>query len=78
MFTLSFGKLLVVVLVVVAAWRGYRRPDFPSQSWGLEGDALRALPRGPRVDLISRQCFGDFDLSFEWRLPVGGNSGLLP
>jgi hypothetical protein len=24
MFTLSFGKLLVVVLVVVAAWRGYR------------------------------------------------------
>jgi hypothetical protein len=24
MFTLSFGKILVVVLVVVAAWRGYR------------------------------------------------------
>jgi hypothetical protein len=24
MFTLSFGKILVVILVVVAAWRGYR------------------------------------------------------
>jgi hypothetical protein len=24
MFTLSFGKILVVVLVVVAAWRGWR------------------------------------------------------
>jgi hypothetical protein len=43
----------------------------------LEGDALRALAQGPRVDLVSRQRFDDFDLSFEWRLPVGGNSGLL-
>ena len=24
MLTLSFGKILVVVLVVIAAWRGYR------------------------------------------------------
>jgi hypothetical protein len=24
MFTLSFGKILVVILVIVAAWRGYR------------------------------------------------------
>jgi Domain of Unknown Function (DUF1080) len=59
------------------AWRGYRRPDFPAQSWATDGDGLRALPRGPRVDLVSRERFGDFDLSFEWRLPVGGNSGLL-
>jgi hypothetical protein len=32
------------------AWRGYRRPEFPVQSWAVEGDALRALAQGPRID----------------------------
>ena len=60
-----------------AAWRGYRRGDFPARSWVWDGDAIRARADGPAVDLISKQSFGDFDLSFEWRLPVGGNSGVL-
>jgi hypothetical protein len=59
------------------AWRGYRCSDFPGESWTLEGDCMRALAQAPRVDLISKQTFADFDLSFEWRLPVGGNSGVL-
>lgn len=41
-----------------SAWRGYRRADFPA--------------RGEAASLISRERFGDFDLSLEWRLPVGG------
>jgi hypothetical protein len=61
----------------VSAWRGYRREDFPAESWAWDGDCIRALAHGPRVDLISKRSFGDFDLSLEWRLPVGGNSGLL-
>jgi Domain of Unknown Function (DUF1080) len=60
-----------------SAWRGYRREGFPAESWAWEGDSIRALAHGPRVDLVSKGSFGDFDLSFEWRLPVGGNSGLL-
>ena len=27
--------------------------------------------------MISRERFGDFDLSLQWRLPEGGNSGIL-
>jgi hypothetical protein len=65
------------IFLAPAAWRGYRQADFPAESWTVEDDALRVLPQGPQVDLISRKRFGDFDLSFEWRLPVGGNSGLL-
>ncbi len=61
----------------ISAWRGYRRADFPTESWTVEGDALCALANGPQVDLVTREGFGDFDLSFEWRLPVGGNSGVL-
>jgi hypothetical protein len=60
-----------------AAWRGYRQADFPGDSWAVEDDALCVQPQGPQVDLISCERFGDFDLSFEWRLPAGGNSGLL-
>lgn len=59
------------------AWRGYRRAEFPAGSWAVEDDCLRALAGGPPLDLVSKQRFADFDLSFEWRLPVGGNSGLL-
>lgn len=58
-------------------WRAFRGSDFPRDSWAVEPDALRALARGPRVDLVSVKRYADFDLSLEWRLPVGGNSGVL-
>jgi Domain of Unknown Function (DUF1080) len=60
-----------------STWRGFRRPDFPAGSWAVEGDVLHALPGGEPVSLVSRQPFGDFDLSLEWRLPKGGNSGIF-
>ena len=61
----------------VSAWRGYRRADFPVASWTVEGDTLRALGGAAPVSLISRQRYADFDLSLEWRLLPGGNSGIL-
>ena len=60
-----------------SAWRGYRQADFPTESWLAQGEVLEARAEGPVVSLISRQRFGDFHLSFDWRLPVGGNSGVL-
>lgn len=58
-------------------WRGYRRESFPQGSWAIEGGVLRALGGGERVDLVTRRKFRDFELSFDWRLPPGGNSGVL-
>lgn len=60
-----------------SAWRGYRRADFPARSWAAEGETLHALAGAERVSLVSRRRFADFDLSFEWRLLAGGNSGVL-
>jgi len=60
-----------------ADWRGYRQAEFPEGSWVLDDGVLRAVASGPRVDLITRERFRDFAISFEWRLPRGGNSGLL-
>jgi len=38
---------------------------------------LRAIATGPRVDLISRESFRNFALSFEWRLPRGGSTAVV-
>jgi hypothetical protein len=59
------------------AWRGYRLPDFPSGSWAVENEVLHALAGVEAVSLVSREAFGDFDFTVEWRLPQGGNSGIL-
>jgi hypothetical protein len=57
------------------ALRGYGGDSFPT-SWAVDGGELYALP-GAGVDLISRASFSDFELEFEWRVPPGGNSGVL-
>src|SRR5438477_11731145 len=55
-------------------WRGYAQQQFPQSAWSVDGDVLRAIAAGPRVDLISRESFRDFVLCFDWRLPRGGSS----
>ena len=60
-----------------SAWRGYRRAGFPAGSWEVKDEMLHALPDAERLSLISRERFADFDLTFEWRLLEGGNSGVL-
>lgn len=59
------------------AWRGYASNGFPQQSWEADQSVLHALPDGEAVDLVSCETFGEFDLTFDWRLPVGGNSGIF-
>ena len=59
------------------AWREYRGTDFPVASWVFEREVLQALGDARAVSLISRERFVDFDMSLEWRLPIGGNSGIL-
>jgi len=60
-----------------AHWRAYGGTQFPARAWGIDGDVLRAMAGGERVDLITRDSFGDFTLLFDWRLPRGGSSAVL-
>jgi 3-keto-disaccharide hydrolase len=60
-----------------AEWRGYGREQFPQGSWTVDGDVLRAVAQGERVDLITRERFGDFTLLFDWRLPRAGSTAVL-
>jgi hypothetical protein len=60
-----------------ADWRGYGRGQFPQGSWSVDGDVLRAVAQGERVDLITRESFGDLTLLFDWRLPRAGSTAVL-
>jgi hypothetical protein len=62
-------------------WRGYNRPDGSTTQWKVEDGQLTVPPSGGRDtrgarDLITTATFRQFDLTWEWRIATGGNSGL--
>lgn len=58
-----------------AGWRGYRKTAFPEKGWAIEDGCLVRV--GPGGDLITDEEFEDFELSLEWRISSGGNSGVF-
>ena len=62
-------------LSIAAEWRGYRRDTLPS-AWRFDRDGVLTFS-GSGGDIITRRPFGDFELELEWRIAVGGNSGVF-
>ncbi len=58
----------------VAAFRGYKIDSMPS-GWSIVDGTL--TKSGSVGDLITREKFADFELSFDWKLGPGGNSGVM-
>lgn len=62
------------------AWRGYGRDDLP-ETWKIEDGAMvfypSDKPAGENHNLVTKQMFGDFVLSLEWKISEGGNSGIF-
>jgi hypothetical protein len=62
-------------------WRGYKRADASGTRWKIENGMLAVDPgdgkdtRGA-LDIITSETYEQFELSFEWRVSPGGNSGL--
>ncbi len=56
------------------AWRGYGTPDVPA-GWVIEDGALFRKAGGG--DIMTREQFENFELSFEWKIGKGGNSGVM-
>lgn len=58
-------------------FRGYQTDDVPA-GWAAEDGAIRHDPAvDTRTDLMTREQFGDFELSLDYRISPGGNSGLM-
>ena len=64
-----------------AGWRGYDKPDVTGLRWIVKDGAVCLPPadgadtRGNR-DIITADTFGDFDLTWQWQVQPGSNSGV--
>jgi hypothetical protein len=63
-------------------WKSYCGDGFPHHGWVIEDGALKVLGSGRGEagrggDIITRDKFGNFELSLEWKVSEGGNSGIF-
>jgi hypothetical protein len=65
----------------LSGWRGYKRTDAAGTRWTIEDGMLTVNPgdgkdtRGA-LDLITVATYDNFELTLEWRVAQGGNSGV--
>jgi len=57
-----------------AGWRGYRKDSLPA-GWQVVDGALTRV--GPGGDIISTGTYANFELTLEWNISPGGNSGIF-
>ena len=71
----------------LGGWHGLGWPAIPAAHWrvvdgAIEKVATKEVPKGadgravPGGDLISDATYGDFELSWQWKVTPGANSGL--
>ncbi len=64
-------------------WRGYNKSDFPPTGWEIVDGTLRCIGSGAGEaggsggDIIYDKKFSNFELSLEWKISEGGNSGIF-
>ena len=65
-------------------WRKYDSTAFPSKGWNIDDGALHCKGSGSGEaggpgggDIIYDKKFSNFELSFEWKISQGGNSGVF-
>jgi hypothetical protein len=68
-------------------WRGLGYDSVPTAHWKIENGTIKKIANGqvprqadgqPAVggDLMTKETFKDFELSWEWKISAGGNSGV--
>ena len=58
-------------------WRGYLSEDMP-EAWSIQDSAMVFTPGGRGgQNIITKDVFYNFELSLEWNIASGGNSGIF-
>jgi hypothetical protein len=63
----------------LAGWRAYGKPGEKAEigpGWKVENGVLKKLAAVKGGNIITEQTFGDYELSWEWRLEKGANNGV--
>jgi hypothetical protein len=58
-------------------FRGYNMQTFPDQAWKVEDGALVTQTGVPNIDLVTKEKFKNFELTFNWKVSEAGNSGVF-
>lgn len=58
----------------LSAWRGYKTQATPG-GWRVVDGTL--TKEGPVEDMVTKDQFANFDLSFDWKVSPGGNAGVF-
>ena len=56
------------------AFRGYKSPTMP-KGWSIKDSTL--TKSGSVEDIVTKDQFGDFELTLDWKLSPGGNAGIF-
>jgi hypothetical protein len=64
-----------------AGWRGAHKDAFPESGWVIENGYIKVMPSGGEEakgggDILTVDEYGNFDLSFEFMITEGANSGV--
>ncbi len=57
-----------------AGWRGYRKAELPT-GWQVRDGALTRVASAG--DIVTTEKYASFDLTWDWKIAPGGNSGVL-
>jgi hypothetical protein len=61
-------------------WRAYKKPDAAGLRWTIDDNSLslpaRTAPGTHAGDIISKDTFEQFELSVDWKVARGSNSGI--
>jgi hypothetical protein len=60
-----------------AGWRAYNQDAFPEQGWEVQDGNLVVLAEGGGGDIITDEAFENFELSLEFKVSPGANSGIF-
>lgn len=64
-------------------FRGYNMEEFPEQGWEITDGTLHCIGSGQGEaggqggDIITKEKYANFELSLEWKISEGGNSGIF-
>lgn len=71
------GETLLFDGKTLNGWREAQRDTLPDKGWYVENGELSFDPaKGHGSDIITARSFKDFDLSVEFKISEGGNSGI--
>ncbi len=67
-----------VSLMDASDWRGYNQDSLPG-NWSVKDGIIECFGEAGDVggDIISREEYDNFELSLEWKISKGGNSGIF-